>query len=107
MFTIVSLKTALPKLHSEQNVLFKALKELVNITLDKHAPLKTIYIRVNQSPFMNKKLRKEIMKKSRLRNKFLKTSTTDKNRAYDKQCNNVVSLLRNEKKIIVILIPRL
>ena len=107
MFTIVSLKTALPKLHNEQNVPFKALKELVNITLDKHAPLKTIYIRVNQSPFMNKKLRKEIMKKSRLRNKFLKTSTTDKNRAYDKQCNNVVSLLRNEKKIIVILIPRL
>ena len=85
---------------------FKALKELVNITLDKHAPLKIIYIRVNQSPFMNKKLRKEIMNKSRLRNKFLKTSTIDKKRAYDKQYN-VVSLLRNEKKIIVILIPRL
>ena len=38
------------------------------------------------------------MNKSRLRNKFLKTSTIDKKRAYDKQCNNVVSLLRNEKK---------
>ena len=60
----------LSKLCDQQIVLFKILKESVNTTLDKLAPLKKIYVRANQSPFMNKK---EIMKRSHLRNKFLNT----------------------------------
>ena len=86
----------------------KILKESVNITLDKHAPLKKRYVRAIQSLFMKKKLSKEIMKKSRLRNKFLNTkSDTDRN-AYNKQRNYLASLLRNEKKnFIAILIQRL
>ena len=60
----------LSKLCDRQIVLFKILKESVNRTLDKLAPLKKIYVRANQSPFMNKK---EIMKRSHLRNKFLNT----------------------------------
>ena len=51
----------LSKLCDKQNVPFKILKESVNITLDKHAPLKKRYVRANQSPFMNKKLSKEIV----------------------------------------------
>ena len=47
----------------------------VNITLDKHAPLRKIYVRTNQSPFMNKTLNKEIIRRSRLRNKFLNTKS--------------------------------
>ena len=80
----------------------------MNITLDKHAPLEKRYVRAIQSPFMKKKLSKEIMKKSRLRNKFLNTkSDTDRN-AYNKQRNYLASLLRNEKKnFIAILIQRL
>ena len=69
----------------------------MKITLDKHAPLKKRYVRANQSPFMNKKLSKEIMKKSRLRNKFLNTKSDIDRKAYNKQRNYVVSLLRNEK----------
>ena len=65
----------LPKLCDQQNAPFEILKESVNITLDKHAPLKKRYVRANQSPFMNKKLSKEIMKRSRLRNKFLNTKS--------------------------------
>ena len=65
----------LSKLCDQQNVPFKILKESVNITLDKHAPLKKRYVRANQSPFMNKKLSKEIMKRSHLRNKFLNTKS--------------------------------
>ena len=61
------------KLCDQQNVPFKILKESVNITLDKHTPLKKRYVRANQSPFMNKKLSTEIMKRSRLRKKFLNT----------------------------------
>ena len=58
------------KLCIQQNVLLKILNKSVNTILDKHAPLKKRYVRDSQSPFMNKKLIKEIMKRSRLRNKF-------------------------------------
>ena len=80
----------LSKLCGQQNVPFKILKESVNITLDKHAPLKKRYVRANQSPFMNKKLSKEIMKRLRLRNKFLNTKRDieKKNTAI----NNVIML---------------
>ena len=33
------------------------------------------YVRANQAPFMNKKINKEIMRRSRLRNKFLNTKS--------------------------------
>ena len=92
----------LPKLCDQQNVPFKILKESVNITLDKYAPLKKRYVRANQPPFMNKKLSKEIMKRSRLRNKFLKIKSDIDRKAYNKQRNYVVSLLRNEKKNLYI-----
>ena len=69
----------------------------MNITHDKHAPLKKRYVRANQSPFMNKKMSKEIMKRSRLRNKFLNIKSDTDRKAYNKQRNYVVSLLRNEK----------
>ena len=88
----------LSKLCDQQNVPFKILKESVNISLDKHVPLKKRYVRANQSPFMNKKLSKEIMKRSCLRNKFLNTKSDIDRKAYNKQRNYIVSLLRNEKK---------
>ena len=69
----------------------------MNITFDRHAPLKKKIVRANQSPFMNKKLRKEIMKRSRLRNKFLNTNSDIDRKTYNRQRNYVVSLLRNEK----------
>ena len=88
----------LSKLCNQQNVPFKILKESVNITLDKYAPLKKRYVRANQSPFMNKKMSKEIMKRSCLRNKFLNTKSDIARKACIKQRNYVASLLRNEKK---------
>ena len=47
---------------------------------------------------MNTKLSKEIMKKSRLRNKSLNTKSNIDRKAYNKQRNYVVSLLGNRKK---------
>ena len=70
----------------------------MNATLEKHAPSKTRYIRANQAPYMNKKSCKEIMKRSRLRNKFLNTKSDLDAKACNKQRNYVVSLLRKEKK---------
>ena len=69
----------------------------MNITLDKHLPLKKRYVRANQSPSVNIKLSKEIMKRSHLRNKFLNTKSDIDRKAYSKQRNYVASLLRNEK----------
>ena len=40
--------------------------------LNQHAPQTIRYVRGNQMPFMAKQLSKEIMKRSRLRNNFLK-----------------------------------
>ena len=47
---------------------------------------------------MNKTLQKEIMKRSRLRNIFLKTKTEADKRAYNKQRNHCVSLTRKTIK---------
>ena len=63
---------------------------LVNI-FNEHTPLKKRYVRANQAPFMNKRLSKEIMTRSRLRNKFLKTKTDANRKAYNKQRNYCVS----------------
>ena len=70
---------------------------IVNI-FNEHAQLKKRYDRANQAPFMNKKLSKEIMTRSRLKNKFLKTKVDANRKAYDKQRNSCVSFFCREKK---------
>ena len=47
---------------------------------------------------MNEKLSKEIMTRSCLNNKFLKTKADANRKAYNKQRNYCVSLFRREKK---------
>ena len=50
---------------------YSKLTEIMSEVLEKHVPLKTKTIRGNQAPFMNKRLSKAIMNKSRIRNKYL------------------------------------
>ena len=50
--------------------------------------------------YMNKRLSQEIMKKYRLRNKFLNTKSDLDKKVYNKQRNYVVSLLRKKKRIL-------
>ena len=83
---------------NEKTIPYSKLRESVNVTLEKNAPSKTRYVRANQAPYMNKKLSKEIMKRSRLRNKFLNTRSELDRKVYNKQRNYVVNLLRNVKK---------
>ena len=66
--------------------------------LEKHAPKKSRYIRANQAPYMNKNLHKEVMKRSRLKNKYLKDKTFENWNAYKKQRNICVYSFRKEKK---------
>ena len=63
-------------------------------TLDKYAPRKAKHARGNQMPFMTKDLSKNIMKRSRLRNKYLKNNNEENRKLYAKQRNYCVSLLK-------------
>ena len=75
--------------------------------LDHEAPIKMKYVRANEAPFMNKTIKKAIMKRSRLRNKFVKNPSEENNLNYKKQRNFCVTLFRNEKKIsLKVLIPK-
>ena len=69
--------------------------------LNKHAPMKQKYLRANQGRFMTKDLHKTIMKRSRLRNKFLRDRTVISREEYKKQRNLCVSLLKKLKKVIL------
>ena len=65
--------------------------------LNRHAPLKTKYVRANDQPFMTKQLRREHMKRSRLRNKYRKDRNEVNRIAYTKQRNVCVNLLKKTK----------
>ena len=56
---------------SGKNV-YEKLSEQVRKIIDKHAPLKTKFLRGNNAPFMTKELRKAIMTRSRFTNKYNK-----------------------------------
>ena len=66
-------------------------------TLDELAPQKKKYSRGNNMPFINKTIKKAFMKRSRLRNIYLKNRSDNKKREYNKQRNYCVSLLRKTK----------
>ena len=65
--------------------------------LDQYAPCKQKYTRGNHLPFMNKTISREIMKRTRFRNQFLKNRTDENKSRYTKQRNYCVSLLRKTK----------
>ena len=67
--------------------------------LNRHAPLKVKYTRANNQPFMNKKLSKAVMTRSRLRNKFLKNPNDTNNINYKKYRNYCTRLFKKEKKL--------
>ena len=56
-------------------------------TLDQYAPCKQNYKRGNHLPFMNNNISKEMMKRTRFRNQFLKNRTDKSKNSYTKQQN--------------------
>ena len=77
---------------------YSKLTEIMSEVLEKHAPLKTKIIRGNQAPFMNKRLSKAIMNKSRIRNKYLQWPSRENFLAYKKIKNKCNNLLKKSKK---------
>ena len=73
---------------SNESFQFNKLKRFLEIcenTLNIHAPRKIKFIRGNHSPFMNKKLSKATMKRTRLRNKFLRNKSPENRENFNKQ----------------------
>ena len=77
---------------------FNKFLDVCKEALNMYAPLKKKYIRGNNSPFMNRILSKEIIKRSILRNLFSKSKSEADKKNYVKQRNYCVSLLRRTKK---------
>ena len=71
---------------------------LAEKTFNKHAPIKSKYLRANQAPFMNKSISKAIMNRSRLRKEYLKNRSVENKFLYNRQRNFCVSLIRKTKK---------
>ena len=71
------------------NISFDLLDENI-LVVNKLAPLKLKYIRAKQGAFMNKDLRKVIMKRSKLRNSVYRVKTEETRIACNKQRNLVI-----------------
>ena len=76
---------------------FDLFKSALNEAIQRDAPIKQRDVRGNQAPFIDKTINKEIMKRSQLRNTFLNTKSDIDRKAYNKQSNLCVSLIRREK----------
>ena len=60
----------------------ESFKNTIVCISDKHVPIKREFINASESPFITKELHKAIMKKSKLRNKFLKSKTFFNRKVY-------------------------
>ena len=93
---LVDLSLQLTSINTDNYDIFE---ETFVTTLDRHAPLKSKFIRGNEKPHVNKDLRKAIMKRSRLRNIYLRSKSRSDLLAYRKQRNYVCSLNRKTRRI--------
>ena len=76
---------------------YSAFESAVETVLNRHAPLKKKYVRANNGPFMTKALRKAIMLRTQLQNKYNKERTQSNLNTFRKQRNKCVKLLRKAK----------
>ena len=67
-------------------------------SLGYQAPHEKKYTRANQAPFSTKEINKEIVTRSRLRNKFIRCRSDENKKEYNEQRNSCVKLVRSSKK---------
>ena len=84
--------------HDLNNIDYDVFETVFLQVLNRHAPMKFKYLRANDSPFMNKVLRKSIMLRSKLKNKFNLEKTEVARKKYIKQRNTCTNLLRAAKR---------
>ena len=91
------LNDSLLRQHQQASNNYDVFDTIVLSVLNKHAPMKKKFIRANDGPFMTKALRKAIMRRTRLRNKYNKERTDVNRKAYKRQRNLCLKLLREAK----------
>ena len=97
-FVIVNFREELrSRLQSETIENYTRFEEIFIEILDKFAPLKKKFLRANDKPYMTKILRKAIMRRSALQNRFFRDKLPETERAFKKQRNYTKKLLRKEK----------
>ena len=82
----------------DANVVYNDFCSWFRKVLDRHAPLKSKFIRGNQAPFMTKELSKGIMTRPKLKNKFNRHKTKANWTAYKIQRNKCVQLRKRAVK---------
>ena len=90
----LELKNDLTKMSVKEYASFESIFLKV---LDKHAPQKKKVLRANHKPYVTKDLRRAIMKRSFLENKYYKNMTEENKKAYKKQKNFCDRLSRKKK----------
>ena len=98
------LKDILETTQNGHIVSYESFLSICQQALDSRAPKKQKYIRSNHVPFINKTILKAIMYPSRLRNKFLKTRSNEDKKAYHRQRNYCLTLVRKAKKRLLLLL---
>ena len=86
-------------LSDENNIDYDRFQHIFETTLDIYAPLKTKLIRGDSKPHFNRQLRKEIMKRSHLKNIANKSGNEEDKLAYKRQRNLVVKLNKKQKRL--------
>ena len=86
------------RLQNENAENYTKFEEIFLEILEKHAPLKRKFIRANDKPYMSKLLRKAIMRRSELKNRYYRDRLPESERAFKKQRNYTTKLLKKEKK---------
>ena len=82
--------------HESRNIEF--FKNIFLKVLNKHAPIKTKYLRANHSPYLTKELSKTIMLRSKLWNQYLKCKSEEARARFKIQTNLCVTLLRKARR---------
>ena len=85
------------KMNLSTTELERFLKTVFHI-FNKHARIKRKYIRATEAPFMTKDLHKAIMKRSKLRNKFLKSRSLSDSKNYTSQRNLCKKTIKKHQK---------
>ena len=80
------------------NLDYKTFEQVFELVLNRHAPMRTKFLRGNSQPHLNPDLRKAIMKRSKLKRRALLTKSAEDMAAYKKQRNLVVNKNRQAKK---------
>ena len=77
---------------------FSKFQEIFLNVLDIHAPMKKKYIRANEVPYMTNPLRKAIMTRYRLENKFHKTKSLADKAVFKRPKNYCNRLYKRKRK---------